>query len=251
MSHLAKIIDYKKKEVEEEKKRGIVESEFTPRKVFKKSLLSFGISLIAEIKKASPSEGIIRKQFSPRNIAKIYEEEGVSAISVLTDKKFFQGHLSHLKVVRNTTSLPLLRKDFIIDEFQIYQSAGAGADAILLISSILSSKQLKSFLRIAKRAGLDCLCEVHTREDIYKTLKADAEIIGINNRDLNTFKVDITTTENLIKFIPRDIIVVSESGIKNKKDMERLRNWGVKAALIGTSLMRGNIRENIRKLRRI
>lgn len=249
MSYLKEIIEYKQQEIEKEKKSFVrIIHHREEKRDFKKSIKKGSISLIGEIKKASPSVGVIRRHFSPAKIARIYEEENVSAVSVLTDKKFFKGNLSYLNIVRNSCQLPILRKDIIIDEFQIYQSKSSGADAILLIASILEKDKLKSFIKISKKIELDVLCEVHTKDDIKKALSSDAEIIGINNRDLNTFKVDISTTVNLIKFIPRGIIVVSESGIKSKKDIEMLQDVGVDAVLVGETLMRGNIRDNIRKL---
>lgn len=196
------------------------------------------INLIAEIKKASPSRGIIRKDFDPASIAMAYEANGASAVSVLTDKEFFQGDLKILSIVRSVTSLlPILRKDFIIDDYQIYQSKVAGADAILLISAILDLNTLQKFLDVATEIGLDCLVEVHTEDELRKVLKTSASIIGINNRNLHTFEVDIKTTAALGKMIPKDKIVVSESGIFSKDDVIFLKNNGVHAILVGESLM--------------
>lgn len=196
------------------------------------------INLIAEIKKASPSRGIIRKDFDPASIAVAYEANGASAISVLTDKEFFQGDLKILSIVRSVTSLlPILRKDFIIDDYQIYQSKVAGADAILLISAILDLNTLQKFLDVATEIGLDCLVEVHTEDELRKVLKTSASIIGINNRNLHTFEVDIKTTAELVKMIPKDKIIVSESGIFSKDDVIFLKNNGVHAILVGESLM--------------
>lgn len=199
------------------------------------------INLIAEIKKASPSRGIIRKDFDPSSIAMAYEANGASAVSVLTDKEFFQGDLKILSIVRSVTSLlPILRKDFIIDDYQIYQSKVAGADAILLISAILDLNTLQKFLDVATEIGLDCLVEVHTEDELRKVLKTSASIIGINNRNLHTFEVDIKTTAELVKMIPKDKIIVSESGIFSKDDVIFLKNNGVHAILVGESLMASN-----------
>ncbi|MBD3181884.1 indole-3-glycerol phosphate synthase TrpC [Candidatus Poribacteria bacterium] len=209
---------------------------------FKNAISSLGkVNLIAEIKKASPSRGIIRQDFDPEAIADIYENNGAAAISVLTDKKFFQGELAFLKKVRSVTdSIPLLRKDFIIDEYQIYQSRLAGADAILLIAAILDIEKMKSFLDTAYSLQLDCLVEVHTIEELDTVLNTNAEIIGINNRNLKTFETDIHTTEKLAKRIPRDKVIVSESGIFTKSHVDILRGCGVNAMLVGESLMRSD-----------
>jgi len=199
------------------------------------------ISLIAEIKKASPSRGVIRSDFDPEAIARIYQENGAAAISVLTDSKFFQGDLSFLARVRSaTSSLPILRKDFIIDEYQIYQSRLAGADAILLIAAILDLTTLTRFLSIARDVDLDCLVEVHTADELAMVLDTYAPVIGINNRDLRIFETDIRTTGRLMQMIPKDRVVVSESGVSSKEDVEFLRGCGVNAMLVGESLMRSD-----------
>jgi indole-3-glycerol phosphate synthase len=200
-----------------------------------------GVNLIAEIKKASPSRGIIRSDFDPEVIARIYQDNGAAAISVLTDSKFFQGDLSFLARVRSaTSSVPILRKDFIIDEYQIYQSRLAGADAILLIAAILDLPTLTRFLSIASDVDLDCLVEVHTADELAMVLDTDAPVIGINNRDLRTFETDIRTTGRLMQMMPKDRVVVSESGIFSEEDVEFLRGCGVNAMLVGESLMRSD-----------
>jgi indole-3-glycerol phosphate synthase len=197
------------------------------------------VNLIAEIKKASPSRGIIREDFDPETIARLYQDNGAAAISVLTDEKFFQGSLSYLSKVRSKTSTtPILRKDFIIDEYQIYQSRLAGADAILLIAAILEFPELKRFLEISYSIDLECLVEVHTKDELNMVLKTDAPIIGINNRDLKTFNTDIQTTISLTKLIPKDRLIVSESGISTIDHIQLLRDCGVSAFLIGESLMK-------------
>jgi indole-3-glycerol phosphate synthase len=198
------------------------------------------VSLIAEVKKASPSKGIIREDFDPVKIARIYEECLASAISVLTDKAFFQGDLEYLTLIREAVKIPLLRKDFIIDEFQIYEARAFGADAILLIVSILDKTQLAEYQHLANELGLDSLIEVHTEKEVEKAIYADANIIGINNRDLSTFETNIDTTAHLIKLIPDDKIVVSESGISTRDDILTLKDQGVDAVLIGETLMKSD-----------
>ncbi len=207
------------------------------------------INLIAEIKKASPSKGLIREDFDPTTIAEIYQTNGAAAISVLTDERFFQGNLSYLTAVQKVTSIPLLRKDFIIDAYQIYQARAAGADAILLIAAILELGKMQNFLHIAHGLGLDCLVEVHTESELEEVLKTDAQIIGINNRNLKIFKTDIETTLRLKKLIPGGKIVVSESGIKSRRDVEMLQECGVNAILVGEALMRStDIGDKIKEL---
>ncbi|MFH0924809.1 MAG: indole-3-glycerol phosphate synthase TrpC [bacterium] len=194
--------------------------------------------VIAEIKKASPSKGVIREDFNPREIASIYEVSGASAISVLTEERHFLGSLDYLRLVKDSTNkLPILRKDFIFDTYQIYESKYYGADAILLIASILSARQMNEFIEEAGQLGLECLIEVHNLEELEKVLKTKAKIIGINNRDLKTFKVDTMTTLELLSFIPEDCIKISESGIKSYKDMVLLGTSGVHAVLVGELLM--------------
>lgn len=195
------------------------------------------IKLIAELKKASPSKGLIRKDFDPIKICSIYDEKNVNAISVLTEEDFFQGHLSYIKTVKDIASKPILRKDFIFDEYQIYESRVNHADAILLIAAILEKNQAKEYLHLAEELGLHVLFEVHDEYDLEKALSIDADIIGINNRNLKTLKIDLTTTFRLKKDIPRGKTVVSESGIKDRNDVIKLQDAGVDAMLIGTSLM--------------
>ncbi|MEW6408701.1 MAG: indole-3-glycerol phosphate synthase TrpC [Nitrospirota bacterium] len=195
------------------------------------------LKLIAEIKKASPSKGVIRERFEPSEIALTYEDSGASAISVLTEKKFFMGDIEHLSVVRRMVKLPLLRKDFIFDTYQIYESRLYGADAVLLIAEILTRQMIEDLIGISKELDMDCLVETHHWKEMDKALLAGAEIIGINNRNLDTLSVDINTTFNLIKDIPDDRVVVSESGIKTKEDIKRLRDSRIDAVLIGTVFM--------------
>jgi indole-3-glycerol phosphate synthase len=209
------------------------------------------IALIAEVKKASPSAGIICKDFDPVRIAKEYEAAGASCLSVLTDEKFFQGSLDYLRQIRAAVKLPLLRKDFIIDERQILEAIEWGADAILLIVSILTDEQLKKFHALAKDAGLAVLVEVHDAQEMERALKigSELELIGVNNRDLKTFKVDLATTEQLAAKIDREKTLVAESGIHTRADVERLKKCGAKAILVGESLLRGgDIKTKIREL---
>lgn len=195
------------------------------------------IRLIAELKKASPSRGLIRPDFNPAAIASLYESKGVSAMSVLTEEDFFQGRLSFLGIVRDATSKPLLRKDFIFDDYQIYETKAHQADALLLIAAALDKNQAREYLHLARELRLGVLFEVHDEEDLEKALLAGADIIGINNRNLKTLKIDLSTTLRLKKEIPADRIVVSESGIGNRDDVLKLISAGVSAMLVGTSLV--------------
>ncbi|MCL0038606.1 indole-3-glycerol phosphate synthase TrpC [Thermodesulfovibrionales bacterium] len=207
------------------------------------------IRLIGEIKKASPSRGIIKKEFDPTKIASTYEECPVAAISVLTEEDFFAGDLSYIPSVKEVTSKPILRKDFVFDEYQIYESRVNGADALLLIAAILERGQAAEYLDLTRELGLHPLFEVHDEDDLEKALSIDADIIGINNRDLKTLKVDLSTTARLKRDIPKGKIVVSESGIKSRDEVTRLADAGIDAMLIGTALMEtGDIREKIEEL---
>ena len=196
------------------------------------------VNIIAEAKKASPSKGIICADFDPVNIARCYEENGAGAISVLTEEHFFQGHLDYLKDIRRAVSIPLLRKDFIIDPYQVYEARAAGADAILLIAAMLESPELKTLLHLAQDLGMHALVEVHTTEELKKALNVQPSVIGINNRNLDTFSTNIETTVHLRALIPKGIITVSESGIDTPDNIRRLRSCGIDAFLIGESLMR-------------
>jgi len=207
------------------------------------------IALIAEVKKASPSAGIICKDFDPVKIAKEYEAAGASCLSVLTDEKFFQGSLDYLRQIRAAVKIPLLRKDFIIDERQILEAVEWGADAILLIVAILTDEQLQKFHSLATEAGLAVLVEVHDEEELERALKISPLLIGVNNRNLKTFQVDLAVTENLAKKIGAGKILVAESGIHNRADVERLKKCGAKAILVGESLMKnGGIQSKVREL---
>lgn len=196
------------------------------------------VNLIAEIKFASPSAGLIREKSDPATIAQIYEKAGASAISLLTDKRFFQGDLNQLPRLKRVISLPILRKDFTIDEVQVREAFFYGADAILLIARILSHQQLAELMSLCRELGMAPLTEVHNKDDLEKALGCGAEIIGINNRDLDSFKVDINTTFELIPLVPDNCIVISESGIKNKGDILSLKKRDIHAVLVGSALMR-------------
>jgi len=207
---------------------------------FASALRGNGIKLIAEVKKASPSKGVIRPDFDPVQIACTYAGNGASAISVLTETKHFQGSLEHLRKIGNALGNkrpPLLRKDFLYDPYQIYESRAYGADSLLLIVAILTSQKLGELLSLSRRLRMSCLVEVHNETELEVALKSGAGIIGINNRDLKTFKVDMAVTECLRPLIPEDKIVVSESGIKYRSDLEKLGKLGVDAVLIGEALM--------------
>jgi indole-3-glycerol phosphate synthase len=207
---------------------------------FASALHGDDVRLIAEVKKASPSKGVICQNFNPLNIARIYADNGAAAISVLTEPKYFQGSLNYLRDIKRDLvdkSLPLLRKDFIFEPYQVYEARAYGADSLLLIVAILTPERLSELLQLSKQVGMMCLVEVHNEAELGIALKSGAEIIGINNRDLNTFTVDLNTTARLRPLIPSDRIVVSESGIKSREDMKKLREWCVNAALIGEALM--------------
>lgn len=199
-----------------------------------------GISLIAEVKKASPSRGVIRSNFDPVAIADSYAVNGAAAISILTEARYFQGSLKHLRDIRETLGErrpPLLRKDFIFDPYQVYETLAYGADSLLIIVAILSPEMLVALLALSREIGLSCLVEVHNKNDMDVALESGARIIGINNRDLNTFVVDLSATERLRPLVPTDRLVVSESGISNRDDIKKLKRLGVDAMLIGEALM--------------
>lgn len=213
---------------------------------FEKSLRKEGLSFICEVKKASPSKGIIAEDFPYLEIAKDYEKAGASAISVLTEPFYFKGSDDFLKEISAQVNTPLLRKDFTVDEYMIYEAKLMGADAILLICAILSQDQLETYMGIAKDLGLSVLVETHDEKEMEMAIKAGAEIIGVNNRDLKTFEVNIETSIRLGTMVPYNCLFVSESGIKTREDIVKLEAAGVDAFLIGETLMRSN--EKIRIL---
>lgn len=195
------------------------------------------IRLIAEIKKRSPIKGLLIEDFKVDDLARRYEEGGASAISVITERRFFSGEPGYINVAKEVVKLPILRKDFIIDEYQIYESRNIGADAVLLIVSILDQSTLSDFIALSLDLGMSSLVEIHSERELERALKAGAEIIGINNRDLTTFKVDINTTIRIMKEIPEGKTTVSESGINTKADVQRLADAGVHAVLVGEAIV--------------
>ena len=249
---LKEIIEQKYKEVAVLKKEGIpdIDCEIPPLRDFKKAISAPGkINLISEIKFASPSAGSIRDACDPVEIGVTYEKAGASAISFLTDRKFFNGDIKNLPPVKRAVSLPVLRKDFIIDEIQIREAAIYGADAVLLIVRILDADRLKDLIKFCSELGLAALTEVHDKKDLDMALECGADIIGINNRDLDTFQVNISTTRELAEHVPESCILVSESGILNSEHIEILKGKGINAVLVGSALMSsGDVEGKAREL---
>jgi indole-3-glycerol phosphate synthase len=209
-----------------------------PTRDFRQAINHRPYAIIAEVKRSSPSKGRIRKDFDPVKIAATYQEHGAQAVSILTDEQFFEGKGAYLAAIKKAISLPLLRKDFIIDAYQIYETRVLGGDALLLIASILEQRQLLEYIELAGHLGLAPLVEVHTKAELGKALAAGAEIIGINNRDLKTFSTDLKRTLELAPMIPKGTIAVAESGISSRKDIELLMGAGINCFLIGEALMR-------------
>ena len=205
--------------------------------LFKKALAKDGLSFICEVKKASPSKGIIAEDFPYLGIAKSYEKAGADAVSVLTEPEFFKGSGEYLREISQSISLPCLRKDFIIDEYQIYEAKTLGASAVLLICAILEDEKLKSYLELAHSLGLSALVETHNEQELMRAVNSGAEIIGVNNRDLKTFNVDLNTTKQLFAKAPSGKILVSESGIHTESDIELVKAAGANAVLIGEAFM--------------
>jgi indole-3-glycerol phosphate synthase len=217
---------------------------------FENALKTKDISFICEVKKASPSKGIIAEHFPYIQIAQEYERAGANAISVLTEPHFFLGNDNYLKEIKKSVKVPILRKDFTIDPYQIYEAYLLGADAVLLICALLNTKELKEYIKIADSLGISCLVEAHDEIELYSALEAGARIIGVNNRNLKTFEVDINTSIRLRKLVPNDKIFVSESGIKTPSDITALRQNGTNAVLIGETLMRSeNITAELQRMR--
>ncbi len=209
-----------------------------------------GMNFICEVKKASPSKGVIAETFNPLQIASEYEAAGAAAVSCLTEPKFFLGSDRYLEEIAKKVSIPVLRKDFTVSDYQIYEARALGASAILLICALLPTEELKEYLAISESLGLDVLVEVHDEYEIESALKAEAKIIGVNNRNLKDFTVDINNSIRLRKLVPQDVLFVSESGIKTREDIEMLENNGTNAVLIGETLMRSaNIAEALKVLR--
>lgn len=218
---------------------------------FEKALRKSEIAFICEVKKASPSKGIIAEDFPYLDIAKEYQKAGADAISVLTEPEYFKGDNRYLTEISNSVHIPILRKDFTIDEYQIYEAKAIGADAVLLICALLNTDTIKKYRKLCDELGLSALVETHTEEEVESALKAGARVIGVNNRNLKTFDVDLNNSVKLRSLVPKDIIFVAESGIKTSEDMAILRNAGVNAVLIGETLMRStNKKEQLDKLRR-
>lgn len=237
------IVARKREEVAALRRAGLpsLEREIAPPRGFQRALIEYrGLAIIAEAKKASPSKGVIQPDFDPVRIAKQYKAGGAQAMSVLTDVDFFQGSIDYIPLVRETVDLPVLRKDFIIDSLQVQEASLYGADAILLIAAILDTGQMTELRKQAEELGMDVLVEVHNEVELEAALQAGSRLVGINNRNLNDFSVDLNTTFRLQRLIPDDIPVVSESGISTREDIFRLKEAGVTAVLIGESLMRSS-----------
>ncbi len=260
------IVRVKRQEIEKRRAR-ISQAEFRVRAENSPPVKNFAdalrggecVALIAEIKPASPSRGDLNANADPVKIARVYDENGASAISVLTDRQFFKGELNNLKAARVGADVPLLRKDFIIDEYQVYESRALQADAILLIVRILDDAQLRAYRELAEALDMSALVEIHDERELERALKSDANIIGINNRNLADFTLDLATTERLAPKVTQGKIIVSESGIFSRADVERAGNAGADAVLVGEALMRaedvgakvrelatvGNVRRNV------
>lgn len=242
---LDEIVASKRREVDDARRRMPIDeleiqaSQAPPVRDFREALEGPGpIRLIAEVKKASPSAGVIRPNFDPVGIARTYQAHGADCLSVLTDAPFFQGHLSYLARVRASVAIPILRKDFLIDEYQVVEARMAGADAVLLIAEILDDAQLSSLLARARSLGMTALVELHDEANLDRVLAAGADLVGINNRDLSRFETDLELTFRLRPRVPEGVLLVSESGIRTRADVERLEAAGVDAILVGESLMR-------------
>ncbi len=255
---LTEIIELKKKRLEivkqncdfdELKKSAIARREWSEKFRLQTALRRNQINIIAEIKRASPSKGVINDKIDVAETARNYETGGACAISVLTEEDKFKGSLEDLKTARNAVNLPILRKDFILDEFQIYEAAEAGADVILLIAAMLDDEVLQKLYRVAENLGLDVLVEVHNLEELERAKKTEAKIIGVNNRDLHTFKVSLDVSRELIKHAPENCLMIAESGISTKDEILDLRELGFSGFLIGETLMRsGNVENELREL---
>lgn len=235
------VIEFKRAYYENFKKNLTLPKANHRYELFKKAISRPGqINLIAEVKKASPSAGLIREDFNALAIAKVYEKNGAAALSILTEDKYFLGRFGYLKQITEEVRLPALMKDFIVHEFQIYEGYYYGASAVLLIVAMLSDEQLKDLTQVAYGLGLDCLVEVHDEAEIDRAIKAKAEIIGVNNRDLRSLNVDVNNCLRMIPRIPRECVIVAESGFKTHEDILSVREAGAHAVLIGETFMRAN-----------
>ncbi len=242
---LARLIEHKRSEIASAKRglpfaelEQIARAQAAPLNFRKTLAAGRNVAVIAEIKNASPSAGVLRSNFNPAALAKSLFRHGAAALSVLTDAEFFHGHLHHLRQARAACALPLLRKDFILEPYQVFEARACGADAILLIVAILNRSQLLELLTAVAETGMQALVEAHNAAEIDRALLAGAGIIGINNRDLRTFEVTLENTERLANLIPRSCVRVAESGIKSRQDVERMAACGVEAVLVGSHLMR-------------
>jgi len=241
---LDKIVDHKRVELVERKQErplDALEAEAhaaAPPRETVTALRSPGVSLIAEVKRASPSKGLLHPDLDPAQWARTYADSGAAAISVLTDQRFFQGSLDDLCLVRESVDVPVLRKDFVIEPYQVYEARAAGADLVLLIVAILSDHDLTTLYRLVRNLGMSALIEVHDEGELARALAVGPRIVGINNRDLHTFTVDLGTTERLRALVPDDVILVSESGVHTRTDVERLAALGADAMLVGESLVK-------------
>ncbi len=240
-----RLIESKKNKSLDEIKEVVQKLEITDDFPFKKALSEDGISIIAEVKRASPSKGLIAEDFDYLTIAKEYEEAGASAISVLTEPYFFKGSNDYLKEISQCVSIPILRKDFVIDEYMIWEAKALGASAVLLIVSILSIVELKKFLDLAHDLGLSAIVETHDGDEIRTALNVGAEIIGVNNRDLTDFTVNIENSISLRRCVSGDVVFISESGIKTPEDVRRLKENDVDAVLIGETLMKSEDKKSM------
>lgn len=247
MSFLEKIILHKKKLNAQKQpfftsiKERLGSVTYTHYGIFKKAISRpDGINLIAEIKKASPSQGVIRDDFDVLAIARTYEKYQAAAISVLTEDKYFLGHIDYIKKVSGHVNIPVLTKDFIIDEGQIYEARLNGASAVLLIVAILEDEVLKALMACAARLDMDCLVEVHNEAELERACTQGAEIIGINNRNLSTFEVSLDVCQHLIPLIPKGKVIVAESGLRTHQDIQQVKSWGAHAVLIGETFMRAD-----------
>lgn len=257
---LKKIVAHKRAEVAAAKaevsihelKARISDLEDVPRgfeRHLREAVASGRTAIIAEVKKGSPSRGVIRPDFDPIEIARIYQDNGAACLSVLTDERFFLGQLRYLALIREAVSLPLLRKDFICDPYQIHEARAAGADAILLIAAMLDLNQLREFHAVARELNLDVLLEVHDEAEMETALKTGCTLIGVNNRDLRTFVTDLGTTGRLARLMPADRLLVTESGINSRDDIKQLAAAGARAYLIGEAMMReADIGRKLREL---
>ena len=244
MTILERILDTKRAELEESRKLHPLDevvaaaAQAAPALSLAEAVGRGGIQVVAEVKKASPSKGVIREDFDPVAIAAAYAGGGAAAISVLTDSEYFQGSLDYLRAIREKVAVPLLRKDFIIDPYQVFEARAAGADAILLILAALSDQEAEPLAAVAEELGMDVLWEVHNIEEMQRVAAFSPRVVGINNRDLKTFEVSLETTRGLLPEVPADAVVISESGFFVREELEMMSDWGVDGFLVGEGLMR-------------